>query len=258
MRNKKILSIICIGIILFLTKISMYSGEKAIPVQSNIEKGNYIPKDIVTLYNFRFLPVPKSANDYIFYQSIQKTSNVVIGKFRQGEKEILLLQDNNNDGKIDIAAHWGSTSNRIDKESEPDKYCSAETFKKLKDAIINGKNESFILGGKAITIAPNKEALSELEALIKNSSNVVKSKEGLRINKLDPDEPSKEMEIFSYAVNSNDGTANLAFEIKYFYNGLNRVSPIINMGVYCFRSEDPFAIETIKKIREIVAKYIQW
>ena len=255
-KNKKIILIICLVLIAFLIQINAHSGQRGTVIQSNLAKGSYVPGEIVTPYNMKYLPIPQSFTDYAFYQSIQKINNVVIGKFKQGNKEIILLQDNNNDGKVEIVAHWYSDTNRIDSESEPDKYCSAEDFKKLKDAIVNGRNDTFNLGGKSITISPNKEAVSELEALLKTPSNVSKSNEGMRISKIDPDELSNEMDIFSYSINAENGTVNLAFEIKYYHSGQSRISPVINMGVYCLRSEDPFAIETVKKINEMSSKYL--
>jgi len=255
--NKKTLIIICAAIILSLIQINLNSAQRGLVIPTNIEKGVYIPADIVTLKNMKYLPIPKDANDYVFYQSIQKISNVVIGRFKQGNREIILLQDNDNDGKVDLAAHWMIETNIIDREGEPEKFCTAENFRKLKEAIVNGKSESFTIGGKAVAISPNRGAFPQLETIIKSNSNILKSKEGMRVFKVDPDELSSEMDVFTYSINSKDGTVDLAFDIKYYYSGQNRTSPIINMCVYCLKSQDPYAIETVKKISDLVSRYYQ-
>jgi hypothetical protein len=248
--------ILYIFIMIILSQFNAQSLEKMGTTQSHVQSGTYVPGEIVSVTNMKFLPIPPGTDDYTFFQSIKKTSSVVIGKFKTGEREILLIQDNNADGKVELVAHWLMDLNRIDREGEPDLFCTAENFKKLKEAIVNGKNETIILGGKNYTISPNKEGMPEIEKLIKVPSNISKYKQGLRIRKTDPDEFSKEMLIYSFSFNIENGTADMAFDVKYIYSGRERISPIINQGVYCLQSEDPFVIETVKKLREIAGKYL--
>jgi hypothetical protein len=237
-------------------QFTVESRENLGPIQANTEKGTYIPGNILTATNIQMLPIPSAGHDYAFYQSIKKSSNIVIGNFKEGEREILLIQDNNADGKVDIAAHWIIELKKVDKEGQPDIFCSAENFRKLKEVIINGKKETILLGKKNYTVSPNSEGISEIENLLKFSSNVSKFKQGLRIKRMDTDDLSIEMMVFSFSFNIEDGSADMAFDIKYNYIGRSRVSPVINMGIYCLKSQDPFAIETAKKLREISVKYI--
>jgi hypothetical protein len=248
--------IVYIFAVIIFCQSGIQSLEKMGNTQSYITSGNYVPGNIVTLTNLKYLPITAGANEYAFYQSIKKISNIVIGKFKTGEREILLIQDDNADGKVNLAAHWAIDLNRVDREGEPEVFCSAENFKKLKEAIINGKNETILLGGKNYTISPNKDAMSDIEKLLTVPSNITKYKQGLRIKKIDPDELTKEIRVFSFSLNSENNTADMAFDIKYYYSGRERVSPIINQGVYCLQSEDPFVIETVKKLREMSAKYL--
>jgi hypothetical protein len=245
---------------IFLIIVFSYTGiqslEKMGTIQSLTASGKYVPGDIISVTNIKFLPIPAGTNDYIFYQSIKKVSNIVIGKFKTGEREILLIQDDNADGKVNLVAHWAMDLNRIDREGEPEIFCSAENFKKLKEAVVNGRSETILLGGKNYTVSPNKNGMSDIEKLLNVPSNITKYKQGLRIKKIDPDELSKEMMVFSFSYNSENNTADMAFDIKYYYSGKERISPIINQGVYCLQSEDPFVIETVKKLRETSAKYL--
>ncbi len=251
-----IITILSAFIIIGIIQLNADSTQKGEPVQNRIEKGNYVPAEIVIPNHLRLLPIPVGMNDYAFYQSIKTVSNVVIGRFKIGEKEIILIQDNNADGQVDIVAHWFVELGTLDREGEPDKYCTAENFKKLKEAIIYGRSEAIMLGGQDITIMPNKEAIPEMEKLLKTPSNVSKYKQGVRIKKIDSDERSKEVMVFSYSINTDDGSADLAFDVKFVQAGTSRISPVINYGVYCRKSQDPFAIETVKKLREMSAKYL--
>jgi hypothetical protein len=232
------------------------SLERMGTIQSLIASGNYVPGNVITLTNLKFLPIPAGTDDYTLYQSIKKVSSVVIGKFKTGEREILLIQDDNADGKVNLVAHWFLDLNRVDREGDPEAFCSADNFKKIKDAIINGKSETISMGGKNYPITPNKEGISDIEKQLTVPSNISKYKQGLRIKKLDPDELTKEMRVFSFSFNSENNTADMAFDTRYFYSGRQRVSPIINQGVYCLQSEDPFVIETVKKLREMSGKYL--
>lgn len=248
--------ILSICLLVLFSQHNLESNQRGEPVQTQIEKGSYVPGESVTAANMKLLPIPIGTNDYCFYQSIQKVSNVVIGKFKIGEREILLIQDMDADGKVDLVAHWFIDLDRIDREGEPDKFCPAETFKKLKELIVNGRTEVISFGGQNYTIAPNKAGISEIEKLIKIPSNITKYKEGLRIKKIDTDERSREIMVFSFSQNTADNTTDMAFDIKYYQLGRSRKSPVINLGVYCLKSVDPFALETVKKLREMTAKYI--
>ena len=248
--------ILCITVIFAFIFHNGYSLEKLGAPQSHVQKGIYVPGDILSITKMKFLPIPSGTTDYAFFQSINKISTVVIGKFKIGEKEVILIQDENTDGKVDLVAHWTVDQNRIDREGAPETYCSAEDFKKLKDAIVNGKTETVVLGGINTIITPNREGMAVIEKLIKTPSNIVKYKQGLRISKIDPDELSQEMYAYSFSFNDQNGTADLAFDIKYYYSGRQRISPIVNYGVYCLQSQDPFVIETVKKLREMAGKYL--
>ena len=248
--------ILYIAVITIFGNFNIHSLERMGVTQSQIEKGHYVPRDLVTIAKLKFLPISAGTADYAFFQSIKKVSNIVIGKFKIGEREILLIQDENADGKVDLVASWSIDQNRIDKNGSPDTYCTPEDFKKLKEAIINGKNETVTLGGKNVTITPNKEGMPVVERLIKTPSNIAKHKQGFRISQIDPDEHTKEMLAYSFSFNDQNNTADMAFDVKYYYSGRTRISPTVNHGVYCLQSQDPFVIETVKKLKEMTGKYL--
>ncbi|MBN2039283.1 MAG: hypothetical protein JW864_04540 [Spirochaetes bacterium] len=253
--NRRLIAILSVFLITVLAQFSVKASQKGRPIQSQIEKGTYVEQDILNPETIKWLPIPAGTVDYALYQAINNVSSVVLANFKVGERVITLIQDNNADGNVDAVTHWFIDSNRIDKETVPTAFCPAEKFKELKEIIINAKNSTVNLGGKNFKVSPNSFGLAEMERLLKRSSNVSKYKQGLRIKRTDPDERSLEMLVFSFSYNIQDSTADLAFKVNYYDRGQTRVSPIINFGVYCSNSKDPFAIETVKKIREVNSKY---
>lgn len=238
--------VIIVSISFFLTIIISSTSAKSKPIQSDIERGKYIPQSIVKIKTLRNLPIPSSNTDYAFYQSIRNISNIVIGKFKSGERVITLIQDKNSDGKVDIVVHLFIDLNRINRESNPSKYCSAEKFAKYKEDIINGRIEE---------ITPNPEGISYMKSLLNYPSNIKKARHGFRISRTDIDEPTQERVSYFFSFKEISG-ADIVFDIKYYYRGTARISPAINYGVYCKESKDPFAIELTKKtLKEIMQFY---
>lgn len=253
--KKRIIAIIAVSLIIGFAQLNVEASQRGKPIQSQVEKGTYVEKDIINPDTLKWMPIPASTVDYALYQAINRVSNVVLGSFKMGDRVITLIQDINADGKVDTVAHWFIDLKRLDKEPVAAAFCSAEQFKKLKEIIINGKKESISLGGKNYTISPNKYGMAEIKRLIKRSSNISKHKQGLRIKRTDPDERTLEMLVFSFTFNTQDNTADMAFNVKYYDRGQSRISPIINYCVYCSKSEDPFAIETVKQLREMTKNY---
>jgi hypothetical protein len=249
MKNK-----IIILILFFLIPV-LLSSQNKIDIVTEIESGTYVQDDLVTVEKLRLLPVPKSKNNYAFFQSIDNKSNIIIGNFNANESMILLIQDSNADGKVDIVASWYPGTKKQVIESDPGEFCTIDKFKILKEVIFNGKTEKIILGRKDLIIKPNPQGISRYEQIINGESNIVKYKQGLRVTLIDPDDRTKEMEVYSYSQNDSDKSADVTFKIIYSYKGNNRVNPIINFSIYCSKSHDPFVIETVKQLREISKKY---
>lgn len=251
-------------ILIICTANNLESAPKGGSIQTNIASGNYVPGEIITQQSFQILPIPQTNNDYALYQSIGIVSNVVIGSFESGERTITLIQDRNSDGKVDIVKHWFITLKTLSKEPVPEKYCTAETFRILKESIVNGEGRTVVLGGQNYKLGTIPQGISKvrygipgLNVLLKNPANISKSKQGLRARSVDSDDPSSETITYSFSYNNEDGTADMAFDVKYYYRFNSKVSPIINMFVYCKNSKDPFAIETVKMLMESTKDYFE-
>lgn len=248
--KKKINILLSIIMTITFARLNLESSSRGKPIISGIKSGSYLVGNIITIKELRGLPIPKTKTDYAFYQAINNVSNVVIGKFSAGDRVITLITDTGTydekqrktddkpDGKVDLVVHWYVDLKKIAKEPNPDKYCSVEKFAKMKEEILSGESD---------TIYPNKEGLTYLRELLKKPSNIQRVQYGYRVSMADTDEPTKERVIYFYSHSDVDG-ASMAFEVKYNYVGLARLSPIINYTVYCKRSRDPFAIEQVKKL----------
>lgn len=198
------------------------------PIQSNIAKGQYIPKIIVKISDLRNLPVPSTNEDYAFIQSIDDVTNIVIGNFTTGNREIILIQDKNSDGKVDLVVRYYVDKKRYRYSSKPSEEYSDEKFKKLKDNIISGKRED---------VTPNKEGREYIRVLEQDADRIRRWKNGFRVFMVDPDDDRFSRISFFFST-SNHG-ADLVFQVKFRHQGVARISPIINYGVYCKNSKDP-------------------
>ncbi len=215
------------------------------PIQSNIARGQYIPKIPVKITDLRNLPVPSTNEDYAFIQSIDKLTNIVLGKFMSGRREIVLIQDKNADGKVDLVVQYFVDKKRYRYSSRPSAHYSKEKFRQLKDDIINGKRNG---------IAPNKEGRAYIKVLEQDADRIRRWKNGYRVFMLDPDDDRSARVTFFFST-SNDG-ADLVFEVKYRHQGVARISPIINFGVYCKNSKDPYLKKITADLIKEAKKYV--
>ncbi len=211
---------------------------KGKPIQYNVAKGQYIPADFVDVAKLKKMPIPATNDDYAFYQSIGKRSNIIIGRFSVEPKMITLITDLKGDGTVDHVYHWYVEENKLKKETHPEKYCSAERFARMKEDILSGKSD--------MTIA-NKDGIRYLMKLIQNQEGIRSIKNGYRVSMIDTDDPSQERVVYYYADNNYNGV-DLVFEVKYYNLGLGKVSPIVNHSVYCKGSFDPFAQKIVKQL----------
>lgn len=228
--------IIFSSVILF-SAIALYS-EKLKPIQLNVRSGVYVPQIQLSLKDLKTLPVPSSNEDYAMMQQIDREMSIVIGAFSGGERKITLIQDKDFDGKADLVAYWLVDQQKFKVEENPDKVYPAEKIKKLKEDIINGSQDE---------IRPNNEGVDFMRKFFGGSENVKKWRNGFRVVSVDSDNKASERLVFSFSYNKLNG-ADMVFEVKYRNRGVARVSPIINYGVYCSNTKDPYVIELVKKL----------
>ncbi len=235
----KIFSLICAVAFFCAVSPQLTAVDMNIPIQKSVAKGQYIPDIDVTIKDLRSLPVPLANENYAILQSIDTVTNIIIGNFASGEREIILIKDKNGDGEVDLVAHWFVDGEKFKFDASPSTSYSSAAFAKMKEDIISGTRG---------TVFPNPDGVEVIRMLYQNSDNVQKWRTGYLVTRHDPDNPAREISRYSYSL-SADG-ADLAFEIFYYPRGTNRVSPVINQSVYCKKSKDKVALETVKKLIE--------
>ncbi|HPO45931.1 MAG TPA: hypothetical protein PK875_09050 [Spirochaetota bacterium] len=218
------------------------------PLQHNIVSGKYIHNDLVTISSIKHLPIPATNEDYAIFQSIGRVSNVIVGRFKTGTRQIVLITDRDADGKVDFACVWNVDSGSVDITPKPDTVYADAQFRQMKEDIVNGKSG---------LVSPNPEGAGYLQVLTEKPSNIVKMRNGFRVSGFDPDVAGLERVNYFFSDNGVHG-ADLAFEVKYNNMGQVRVSPIITVWVYCKNSYDPFVLETVKKLNaETASRYFK-
>ena len=230
---------------LLLYQDSIYSSTKGKKITSSIARGVYVCENLVTVHIIKTLPVPRTNKDYMFYQSIGKTSNIIIGSFKVGERKITVITDTNADGKVDLAAQWFVDLNDVRIEGKPEIFCKPEEFLKMKEDVARGESDKFF---------PNAEGTPYLKVLIKTASNIVRKKNGFLVVAMDVDEPSKNRVSYFFSNKGVYGT-DIVFTVYYYNVRTSRVSPIINTSIYCRKSFDPFAIKLSKELIKETNKY---
>ena len=225
------------AICIILLDVFVVAAHNAGEVVTSIRKGAYIPDMLLSIKDMRNLPVPLSNENYAFIQSIDDVCNIVIGNFIAGEREIILIQDKNSDGKVDLVVHWFIDIERYKFEPNPDKEYNQESFKKLKEDIING------VRGR---VFPNEQGLEYIRVLSQSSGNIKKWRNGFAVAKYDPDIPRQEMLSYFFSIDA-DG-ADLVFRVAYIPKNNIKVSPVINSFVYCKNSKDPFIKDVTQEL----------
>ncbi len=214
---------------------------------NNVASGQYLMKKNITIGDLRNLPVPKSNENYAFLQSIDRSSNIVIGEFSNGNRKITLIKDRNSDGKVDLVVEWNVETKTPKFVSSPRKKFPDEKFKKMKMDILNGKVNGIL--------RPNIEGRSYLKALLDSDSEkrIDRYKSGYRVSMLDPD--SRKNETLVYLSSYDVYGASLSYEVIYRRQGANYQSPTINFSVFCKNSKDKLIIKQTKEIIKLISKY---
>ncbi|MGL4368795.1 MAG: hypothetical protein ACRCUT_03870 [Spirochaetota bacterium] len=114
------------------------AAKKPQKVMPTVKEGKYNETDLLTASKLPYLPIPGTKEDYAIFQSIGKVSTIVIGRFSQGEKEIVYLSDRNGDGKVDEGSSYFPDIKKFKAIGNPGGEYPAERFRKMKMDIING------------------------------------------------------------------------------------------------------------------------
>jgi len=235
-------------VILFFLAGTLCAVNKKKPLEVKIKSGVHIHSDRITVKMLRELPVPSSSENYVFLQSFDRTTNVVIGNFAQGEKIVTLISDEDGDEEVDYIVHYFFETNKYTKEAQPRTLYPKDAFIALKKDIINGTKSS--------DIYPNDEGAVFLRRLISSKSDkmdVIKTRQGYTVKVTDADEKSLTRLLFMYSDNGVNG-ADLVFFVAYTNVYETRVQPIIQYCVYCQNSFDPTIKAVVTELLNLTAE----
>jgi hypothetical protein len=226
------------------------AAEKKGKIQSAVKEGKYIESDLLSTAKLPYLPIPNTKDDYAFLQSIGKSTSVVVGRFSDGEKQIIFISDMNGDGKVDVSSTYYPDLKKFRNSTQPDKDYPSDRFKKMKEDIIRGAKGE---------LNPNSEGADFVKRIAEKKNNIVmkvRFKNGFRVFVNDADDANLHRGIFYFSDNrKSEGGVDLAFKVEFHNVGPLMVSPIINYGVFCKDSLDASVIDVVTDLSQHTSKF---
>jgi hypothetical protein len=251
-KYKEFISMKKIALLLFLSLFifPLMAERVNTRILTSVKEGKYEESDLLIIGRIPYLPIPSTKEDYAILQAIGKVTNVVIGRFKSGEREIVFLSDENNDGTVDRGVIYYPDTKKLAKITQPAKDYPAEQFKRMKLDIISGVSED---------LTPNAEGSVYLKKLLESKSPLLRKvhfKNGFRSFINDPDDPKLHRVIFYYSNNQKaDGGVDLAFEVIYRNVGSQMIAPVVKYSVYAKGSTDPVIAEVVSDLSAVTAKF---
>ena len=203
-------NITLLSLILFVAVLSSDSF-------SNIANLRYHASEQVTKEKINLLPIPRDFRNYFFLQSIDDSTNIVIGNFVGAEKIFSLIIDSDSDEKVDQIIEYTPDENKIRTPQKPRNSLFTD-FNEMKKQIITGEiyknNYSY-----------NMKSLNILRALLKEGADVTKTRYGYSVRLYDPDQPSVIMSEFFFSKNLR-GRYDLVFTTSFYKLFQTKIFPI--------------------------------
>jgi len=208
-----------------------------------------IPEDLqttkLTQGRMKLFPVPSDNINYLFMQSIEKDTIVIIGDFSGVEKKIIMITDKNNDNTIDsVLEYFPLTKDlRVRKESQSRFFTS--DIARLKKEIIDGT----VYKG---TYTDNMKSLNTLESVLKNpdTNSLYTDVYGFILRFYEADERQRNSALFSYGKNA--GGYYLQFKTEYYRKDFKtEQKPVLKYSVYCKDSNDSVVKDTVEALFKV-------
>lgn len=187
-----------------------------------------------------FFPVPSDNINYVFLQSIENDTAIVIGDFSGVEKKIIMIVDTNNDNTIDSVFEYFPLTKDLKKRKDSNSKFFTKDIAKLKKDIIEG---SVYTGN----YTDRMESFKTLEKILRNSDTNSLNADvyGFNIKSYETDERKKYSALFSYGKSA--GGYYLQFKTEYYRKDYKTVQkPVLKYSVYCKDTTDPVVKETVE------------
>jgi len=192
-----------------------------------------------------YFPVPKDNINYLFMQSIDNDTSIVIGDFSGVEKKIIMIVDKNNDNTIDsVVEYYPLTKDLKVKKDSKSKFFTNDIAKLKKDII-----EGAVYKGN---YTDNMKSLRTLENILNNSDTNSLNADvyGFNIRYYESDERNKNAALFSYGKSA--GGYYLQFKTEYYRKDYKTVQePVLKYSVYCKDTQDPVVMDVVEYLFKI-------
>ncbi len=193
----------------------------------------------------KYFPVPEGNINYVFLQSIENDTTIVIGDFSGLDKKIIMITDKNGDNTIDSVIEYYPLTKDLKKRNETQSKFFNKDIAKLKRDIIDGT----IYKGN---YTDNMKSLKTLESILNNPDTNSFSAEiyGFNIRFFETDERQRHSALFAYGKNA--GGYYLQFKTEYYRKDFKtEQKPVLKYSVYCKDTNDPVVKETVENLFKI-------
>lgn len=193
----------------------------------------------------KFFPVPADNINYVFLQSIENDTAIIIGDFSGFEKKIILITDKNSDNTIDSVIEYFPLTKDLRRRTESQSRFFNKDIAKLKKDIIEGT----IYKGN---YTDNMKSLKTLESVLNNPDTNSFSSDvyGFNIRFFEADERQRHSALFTYGKNA--GGYFLQFKTEYYRKDYKtEQKPVLKYSVYCRDTNDPVVKETVEALFKI-------
>ncbi|HOP30605.1 MAG TPA: hypothetical protein P5120_10755 [Spirochaetota bacterium] len=221
-------------------------SSSAFPVLIDDIQVKKVDADRLKLY-----PVPHDHRNYFFLQSVDNTTQIIIGDFSKNDKKkIILITLGSDFNTIKSVLEYEPDKRSLRVRKESDSQFFTKDIAKLKKDIITGALFN-------ISHADRMKSYDALEMIFKKNeaTTVLPDTYGFTVKLTEVDETNKPMALFTFG-RSETGYF-LQFRTEYYrINARNTVKPILRYSVYCKDTNDPVVkdlVEELFKIREPVA-----
>jgi len=194
----------------------------------------------LTLDRITYFPVPADNINYLFLQSIENDTAIVIGDFSGVDKKIIMIIDNNNDNTIDSVIEYFPLTKDLKKRKDSQSRFFTKDIAKFKKDIIEGS----VYNGN---YTDRMESFKTLESILRNSDTNSLNADvyGFNIKSYESDERQKYSALFSYGKSA--GGYYLQFRTEYYRKDYKTVQkPVLKYSVYCRDTDDPVVKETVE------------
>lgn len=199
----------------------------------------------LTVDRMKLFPLPADNINYLFLQSIEKDTTIIIGDFSGLDKKIVMIVDENSDNTIDSVFEYFPLTKDLRKRSESQSKFFNKDIAKLKKDIIEG----VLYRGN---YTDDMKSLKTLESILVNpdTNSLNTDIYGFNIRFFEVDERQRNSALFSYG--KREKGYYLQFKTEYYRKDYKtEQKPVLRYSVYCKDSKDPVVKETVENLFKV-------